>query len=271
MAPSARTWNYSLNSSSVDLQSDSSLVTCDFVSQLALRKRARGRRCVEAIVPGHGLSGCGPAVGFPAQTAVRCPREAVARPATSASRGPPPGSPGRCSRPPRAARRVVLVPKRYDALAAIALAPVTRSLLLARENNGELHASAAVASRLKRSRRERCCFDARGLAAFVGPLSVAETTGPLGPKSNIGCVNSPEDPQTGAVSCRSRVSVCARPSRVLAGRLGQRWSATRSRGATALQPCAITRLRSVVRQPVEGGGLRPVRDRAAESMRHVCE
>jgi hypothetical protein len=31
----ARTWNYTLNSSSVDLQSDSSLVTCDLVSQVA--------------------------------------------------------------------------------------------------------------------------------------------------------------------------------------------------------------------------------------------
>jgi hypothetical protein len=31
----ARTWNYSLNSSSVDLQSGSSLVTCDLVSQVA--------------------------------------------------------------------------------------------------------------------------------------------------------------------------------------------------------------------------------------------
>ena len=42
-------------------------------------------------------------------TAVRCPTEAVARPVTSASRGPARGSPGRRSRPPRAARRVVLV------------------------------------------------------------------------------------------------------------------------------------------------------------------
>jgi hypothetical protein len=33
----ARTWNYTLNSSSVDLQSDSSLVTCDLVSQVAKR------------------------------------------------------------------------------------------------------------------------------------------------------------------------------------------------------------------------------------------
>ncbi len=32
MTPSARTWNYTLNSSSVDLQSDSSLVTCDLAS-----------------------------------------------------------------------------------------------------------------------------------------------------------------------------------------------------------------------------------------------
>jgi hypothetical protein len=50
---------------------------------------------VEAIVPEHGLSGCGRAVD--------------SRPVTSASRGPAGGSPGRCSRPPRAARRVVLV------------------------------------------------------------------------------------------------------------------------------------------------------------------
>jgi hypothetical protein len=39
----ARTWNYTLNSSSVDLQSDSSLVTRDLVSQVALRKRGPRR------------------------------------------------------------------------------------------------------------------------------------------------------------------------------------------------------------------------------------
>ena len=64
---------------------------------------------VEAIVPGHGLSAWGPAVGSQREAAVRCPTEAIARPVTSASRGPPRGSPGRCSRPPRAARRVALV------------------------------------------------------------------------------------------------------------------------------------------------------------------
>ena len=46
----------------------------------------------------------------PREAAVRCPTEAVAWPVTSASRGPARRSPGRCSRPPRAARRVVLVP-----------------------------------------------------------------------------------------------------------------------------------------------------------------
>jgi hypothetical protein len=38
----ARTWNYTLNSSSVDLQSDSSLVTCDLVSQVANHKPPSG-------------------------------------------------------------------------------------------------------------------------------------------------------------------------------------------------------------------------------------
>ena len=37
---------------------------------------------VEAIVPGHGLTGCGPAVGSPREAPVRCPTEAVARPVT---------------------------------------------------------------------------------------------------------------------------------------------------------------------------------------------
>ena len=60
-------------------------------------------------MPGHGLSGSGPAVGFLREAAVRCPTEPVARPVTSASRAPARGSPGRCSRPPRAAGRVVLV------------------------------------------------------------------------------------------------------------------------------------------------------------------
>jgi hypothetical protein len=64
---------------------------------------------VEAIVPGHGLGGAVRPLVSQREAAVRCPTEAVARPVTSASRGPARGSPGRCSRPPRAARRVVLV------------------------------------------------------------------------------------------------------------------------------------------------------------------
>ena len=64
---------------------------------------------VDAIVPGHGLSGCGPPVGFPGAKQQSDALSAVARPVTSASRGPARGSPRRCSRPPRAPRRVVLV------------------------------------------------------------------------------------------------------------------------------------------------------------------
>jgi hypothetical protein len=60
---------------------------------------------VEAIVPGHRLRGCGPPSVSPREAAVRCPTEAVARPVTSASRGAARGSPGRCSRLPRAANR----------------------------------------------------------------------------------------------------------------------------------------------------------------------
>ena len=64
---------------------------------------------MEAIVQGQGRVGVVQAVGFSAQAAVRCPTEAVARPVTSSSRRAACGSSGRCSRPPHAARRVVLV------------------------------------------------------------------------------------------------------------------------------------------------------------------
>ena len=49
---------------------------------------------VEAIVPRHGVGGCGPAVGFPARRSSPSPTAAVVRPVTSASRGPTRGSHG---------------------------------------------------------------------------------------------------------------------------------------------------------------------------------
>jgi hypothetical protein len=64
---------------------------------------------MEAVVPGHGRVGAVRPRVSPRGAAVRCPAEAVARPVTSASRGPACRSSGRCSRPPYAARRVVLV------------------------------------------------------------------------------------------------------------------------------------------------------------------
>lgn len=52
MAPSARTWNYRSTHISVDLQSDSSLNTCDLASHVA-KAIARHRRApnVKAVVP----------------------------------------------------------------------------------------------------------------------------------------------------------------------------------------------------------------------------
>jgi hypothetical protein len=71
-------------------------------------------RCHKTGAGPHGLSGRGPAVGSAREATARCPTEPVVRPVTSAPRGPARGSPGRCSRPPRAARRVVLVQRGTD-------------------------------------------------------------------------------------------------------------------------------------------------------------
>jgi hypothetical protein len=79
---------------------------------------ARGRRCDGSDRARRGRVGVVQPLVSPREAAVRCPTEAVARPVTSASRGPACGSSGRCSRPPHASRRVVLVRTASEVAAA---------------------------------------------------------------------------------------------------------------------------------------------------------
>jgi hypothetical protein len=82
---------------------------------------------MEAIVPGQGRVGVVRPLVSPREAAVRCPTEAVARPVTSSSRRAACGSSGRCSRPPHAARRVVLVRTSSESAAVPSLCSSWRS------------------------------------------------------------------------------------------------------------------------------------------------
>jgi hypothetical protein len=91
------------------------------------RSRHDDAAVVEAIMPGHGLSGAVRPLASQREAVVRCAMKAVARPVTSASRGPPRGSPGRCSRPAAGGETSGRRPKGRPELAPVQLTPAPPS------------------------------------------------------------------------------------------------------------------------------------------------